>query len=68
MENMTRSIKDDQIVNAYKYGDTVEMTTSLGGKPVMKKINKDEMVNTVTGELKPIKHVENRAAPKIMIL
>lgn len=64
MENMTRSIKDDQIVNAYKYGDTVEMTTSLGGKPVMKKINKDEMVNTVTGELKPIKHVENRAAPQ----
>lgn len=59
-----KSIKNDQWVSAYRYGDSVEMSTALGGKPVMRKISKDEMVHTVTGEIKEINHVTNRADPR----
>ena len=58
------AIKNDQVVSAYHYGDTIEMSTALGTNPVMRKVNKDEMVNIVTGEIKTIKHVVNRADPK----
>lgn len=52
------------MVSAYHYGDTVEMSTSLGSQPIMRKVNKDMMVNRVTGEIKDVEHVTNRADPK----
>lgn len=51
-------------VTAHVYGDTVELSTALGGTPVMRKINKDEMVNIHTGKIVKIHHVESRADPK----
>lgn len=51
-------------VTAHIYGDTVEISTALGGTPIMRKISKDEMVNTRTGEVVKIHHVKNRADPK----
>lgn len=59
-----KAIKNDQMVSAYHYGDTVEMSTSLGSQPIMRKVNKDMMVNRVTGEIKDVEHVTNRADPK----
>lgn len=64
MKKPKKAIKNDQVVNAYKYGDTIEMSTSLGSQPIMQKVNRDEMVNTITGEIKTVKHVEDRADPK----
>lgn len=58
------AIKNDQMVSAYHYGDTVEMSTSLGSQPIMRKVNKDMMVNRVTGEIKDINHVQSRADPR----
>src|SRR5699024_6059936 len=56
---------DPQIpVTAHIYGDTIEISTALGGVPVMRKINKDEMLNTRTGEVVRIHHIESRADPK----
>lgn len=51
-------------VTAHIYGDTVEISTALGGTPIMRKISKDEMVNTLTGKVVKIHHVKNRADPK----
>ncbi|WP_173005068.1 rolling circle replication-associated protein, partial [Lactobacillus helveticus] len=51
-------------MTAHIYGDTVELSTALGGTPVMQKVSKDEMVNRITGELKEIHHVTSRADPK----
>lgn len=59
-----KSIDPEDWVTANVYGDTVEMSTSLGGNPVMKRLNKDNMINRVTGEIKPIHHIESRADPK----
>lgn len=59
-----KSIDPEDWVTANVYGDTVEMSTSLGGNPVMKKLNKDNMINRVTGEIKSIHHIESRADPK----
>ena len=64
MKKSKKSIKNDQMVSAYHYGDTVEMATALGGQPVMRKVNKDIMVNRITGEIKEMHHVDNRADPK----
>lgn len=51
-------------VTAHIYGDTVEISTALGGTPIMRKISKDEMVNTRTGEIVQVHHIESRADPK----
>lgn len=51
-------------VTAHIYGDTVEISTALGGVPVMRKISRDEMVNTRTGEIVHVRHIESRADPK----
>lgn len=59
-----KQINSEAFVTAHVYGDTIEMTTSLGGTPVMQKVSKDKMVNRVTGELKKIHHVTSRADPK----
>lgn len=57
-------ISPESFVTAHVYGDTVEMSTSLGGIPVMQKVNKDEMVNIKTSEITEIHHIESRADPK----
>lgn len=59
-----KQIDDESSVTAHVYGDTVEMSTALGGTPVMKKLNRDEMVNRQTGEITEIHHVTSRADPK----
>lgn len=64
VKKIKKAIKNDQVVSAYHYGDTIEVSTALGANPVMRKVDKDRMVNTATGELKLIKHVTSRADPK----
>lgn len=64
MKKSKKAIKNDQLVNGYHYGDTIEINTSLGSQPIMRRVNKDEMVNTKTGELKEIEHAKNRADAK----
>jgi hypothetical protein len=66
MSNMLhkKEITPESFVTAHIYGDTVEMSTALGGTPVMQKLNKDEMVNKYTGEITEIHHVTSRADPK----
>lgn len=59
-----KQIDDESSVTAHIYGDTIELSTALGGTPVMQKVSKDEMVNRITGELKEIHHVTSRADPK----
>lgn len=59
-----KSIDPENWVTAHIYGDTVEMSTSLGSSPIMRKISKDNMINTVTGEVKEIHHITSRADPK----
>lgn len=51
-------------VTAHIYGDTVEISTALGGTPIMRKLNKDEMLNVKTGEVVRVHHIESRADPK----
>ena len=62
-ESKKKEIAQSRIVTSYKYGDTVELSTSVGKKPVMKRISKDKMVNRITGEIKTIKHATGRADP-----
>lgn len=64
MSKKKDAIDEEAPVTAHIYGDTIEMSTSLGGDPVMRKLNKDQMVNRITGELKEIHHVTSRADPK----
>ena len=59
-----KQINSEAFVTAHVYGDTIEMTTSLGGTPVMQKLNRDEMVNRVTGEISQIHHITSRTDPK----
>ena len=59
-----KKINPESFVTAYIYGNTIEMSTALGGSPVMQKVNKDEMVNIKTGEITEIHHIESRADPK----
>lgn len=59
-----KEIDPENFVTAHVYGDTLEMSTALGGTPVMQKVSKDEMVNRITGEFKEIHHVTSRADPK----
>ncbi|MBI1698615.1 replicative protein [Lactobacillus crispatus] len=60
----SKSIDPKSLVTAHVYGDTVEMSTSLGGIPVMQKLNKDEMINRITGKVVQIYHATSRADPK----
>lgn len=63
--DLNKSIEPSTRVNAHIYGDTIEMSTSLGGgTPVMQKISKDEMMNRYTGEITKIHHITSRADPK----
>lgn len=56
---------DPQIpVTAHIYGDTIEISTALGGTPIMRKISKDRMLNIRTGEVVEVHHIESRADPK----
>ena len=57
-------IAQNTLVTGYKYGDSIELSTSVGKKPVMKKVSKEKMVNRQTGEIKDIQHVTSRADPK----
>lgn len=57
-------IAQNTLVTGYKYGDSIELSTSVGKKPVMKKVSKEKMVNRQTGEVKNIQHVTSRADPK----
>lgn len=59
-----KQINDEKSVTAHVYGDTIELSTALGGTPVMKKLNRDEMVNRQTGEITEIHHVTSRADTK----
>lgn len=59
-----KQINSEAFVTTHIYGDTIEMTTSLGGTPVMQKLNRDEMVNRVTGEISKIHHITSRTDPK----
>lgn len=58
------SINKNAPVTAHIYGNTVEMSTVLGGVPTMRKLNKNQMLNTKTGEIINIHHVTSRADPK----
>lgn len=64
MNDKKKYIDDRAPVTAHIYGDTVELSNSLGGMPIMQKISKDQMVNRQTGEVKDIHHVTSRADPK----
>lgn len=55
----------NKIVTAYKYGDSLELTSALGSSDlVMMKLNKDSMVNKVTGEIVDVHHITSRADPE----
>ncbi|WP_172997502.1 rolling circle replication-associated protein, partial [Lactobacillus helveticus] len=64
MSKKKDAIDEEAPVTAHIYGDTIEMSTAIGGIPVMQKINKDEMVNTHTGEITEIHHITSRADPQ----
>lgn len=55
-----KRIENNEEVTGYKYGSTVELSNAVSGTPVMKKINKDEMVNRYTGEVVNIEHSVSR--------
>ena len=57
-------IAKESPVTAHIYGDTIEISTALGGTPIMRKLNKDEMMNIKTGEVVRVHHIESRADPK----
>lgn len=58
------NIDKESPVTAHIYGDTIEISTALGGTPIMRKLNKDEMLNIKTGEVVKIHHIKSRADPK----
>lgn len=60
----SKKIDENSQVTAHIYGDTVEISTALGGIPVMQKLDKDRMLNRITGEIVEIHHIESRADPK----
>lgn len=64
-KTMEKKKIDPQIpVTAHIYGDTIEISTALGGTPIMRKISKDRMLNIRTGEVVEVHHIESRADPK----
>ncbi|WP_411163323.1 hypothetical protein [Lactobacillus johnsonii] len=60
----TKKIDEESLVTAHVYGDTIEISTALGGIPVMKKLDKDRMLNIRTGEVVEVHHITSRADPK----
>ena len=50
----SKSIDSDALVTAHLYGDSVELSTSIGGDPIMRRLDRDHMVNTKTGEVKKV--------------
>lgn len=60
----SKKIDENSQVTAHIYGDTIEISTALGGIPVMQKLDKDRMLNRITGEIVEIHHIESRADPK----
>lgn len=64
MKKENKEINPLKPVTGWKYGRTVELSTSIGHKPIMKKVSKDLMVNKYTGEIIEIHHVTSRADPK----
>lgn len=61
-----KSMVDYQLVSGHVYGDTLELSSSLGtpGGPIMLKYDKDHMINRKTHEIKEIHHITSRADPK----
>ena len=59
-----KEIDPESPVTAHTYGDTIELSTALGGTPVMQKVSRDKMVNRVTGEITEVHHITSRADPK----
>lgn len=64
MAHKKKEIDPESLVTAHAYGDTLELSTALGGTPVMTKISRDEMANRETGEITEIHHITSRADPK----
>lgn len=61
MDKVERKIDDNMIVKATIAGDSIKITTALGSdNPVMRRFNKDYMINTRTAELVKIKHADSR--------
>ena len=58
-------IDDVEYVTAYKYGDTLEMSTATGGDPVVVKYDADHMVNKETGEIIEVDHCDDRSDPRL---
>lgn len=58
-------INDFEIVTAYKYGDTLEMSNVTGTNPVMVKYDADHMVNKATGEIVEVDHCNDRSDPRL---
>ena len=56
-----KKIESDSLVTAQIAGDSIKITTALGTlNPVMKRYDKDHMLNTKTGEVVEIKHADKR--------
>ena len=61
MDKVERKIDNNVIVKATIAGDSIKITTALGSdNPVMRRFNKDYMINTRTAELVKIKHADSR--------
>lgn len=58
-------IDDAEIVTAYKYGNTLEMSNVIGTDPVMVKYDADHMVNKKTGEIVEVDHCDDRSDPRL---
>ena len=58
-------IDDKELVTAYKYGDTLEMSTAVGSEPSVVKYDADHMVNKDTGEIIEIDHCDDRSDPRL---
>lgn len=55
-----KQISNGKKVVAYRYGNSLEVTYVDSGPPVMKKIDRDHMVNRLTGEVVEINHASGR--------
>lgn len=64
MQDNNDEISDKELVTAYRYGDSLEISNVTGSTPTVIKCDRDHMVNTKTGEIIRIEHATNRADPK----
>lgn len=58
-------IDDDEIVTAYHYGNTLEMSNVVGSEPIVVKYDADHMVNKLTGEIIEVDHCDDRSDPRL---